>query len=340
MSGPNSCQYEKPKAKYPPSKRDAAALSVVSNSLLIILKTTVGFLTGSVSILAEAIHSLLDLVAAVIAFIAVRLSDKPPDKTHPFGHGKLENLSGSVEALLIFVAAGFIISEAVKRLSTGTELEFLNVGIAVMTVSMVVNILVSRRLLKVAHATDSIALEADARHLTTDVLTSAGVLVGLLVVQLTGLEELDAIIALLVALLIIKAAWEVLVKSVSGLLDTRLPDEEEAEIAAIIKDETQDLVGFHSLRTRKSGSWRFADLHVEAPRELTVEEAHQICDRLEKKLEEKTLTTEDVKILQQYGIDSSLYSKIRNITFKELKLKALSKKNKTLLDKKYKELET
>ncbi|MBG7617139.1 MAG: cation transporter [Chloroflexi bacterium] len=288
MSGPNSCQCEKPKASQPPpSKSNAAALSIVSNSLLIVLKTTVGFLSGSVSILAEAIHSFLDLVAAIIAFIAVRISDKPPDKKHPFGHGKVENLSGSIEALLIFIAAGLIIYEAIGRLGDGSEhLEFLNAGIAVMAVSIVVNIVVSRRLLKVASATDSIALEADARHLTTDVLTSVGVLVGLVVVKITGIEELDAIIALLVALLIIKAAWEVLVKSVGGLLDTRLPEEEEAKIVAIIKEQASNLVDFHQLRTRKAGSWRFADLHLIAPENLSVKEAHKMCDKLEKKLEE------------------------------------------------------
>jgi cation diffusion facilitator family transporter len=165
-----------------------------------------GFLTGSISILAEAIHSLLDLIAAIIAFFGVRVADKPSDRQHPFGHSKAENLSGVIEVALIFVAAAIIIFEAVNRLTVGASLEMAELGMAIMGISVVVNIIVFRHLLKVAQATNSIALEVDARHLTTDVWTSAGVMVGLVVVRLTGLAVLDPIIALAVAVFIIKAA--------------------------------------------------------------------------------------------------------------------------------------
>ena len=269
------------------TKSSAAGLSVAYNSLLIILKVVAGLLTGSISILAEAIHSLLDLAAAVIAFFGVRVSDRPADEQHPFGHGKAENVSGVVEAGLIFVAAGIIIYEAAKRLITGVTVELLELGIGVMAVSVVVNIVVSRHLLKVSRATDSIALEADARHLTTDVWTSAGVLVGLVVVRLTGLVILDPIIALVVALFILKAAYDVLRKSFGGLVDIRLPEAEEAEIKSCIMAHYSELVSFHELRTRKAGSWRYIDLHLVMPKNASIEEAHRMCDHLEQDIENR-----------------------------------------------------
>jgi len=273
------------------TKPAAAGLSITSNSLLIILKIVAGVITGSISILAEALHSLLDLTAAIIAFFAVRISDRPADEQHPFGHGKAENISGVVEAGLIFVAAGIVIYEAIKRLIAGVTVELLELGIGVMAVSIVVNILVSRRLLKVSRATDSIALEADAAHLTTDVWTSAGVLVGLVVVRLTGVVILDAIIALAVALFILKAAYDVFRKSFGGLIDIRLPEAEENEIMSCIREHSGQLVGFHELRTRKAGSQRFIDLHLVMPKNASVEEAHRMCDHLEQDLKSRLANT-------------------------------------------------
>lgn len=268
-------------------KTRAASLSVASNTLLIFLKVMVGLLTGAVSVLAEAIHSALDLVAAVIAFFGVRAADKPADREHPFGHGKWENVSGTVEAILIFVAAIWIIYEAVNRILHGAEVELLGWGIAVMLVSVIANTLVSRHLFKVAKATDSVALEADAQHLRTDVITSAGVLTGLALVQFTGLTVLDPIIAMAVALIIIKAAYDILKKSFGGIVDTGLPDGEEKLIADVLREHRAQLTGFHSLRTRKAGAQRFAELHLVMPRAASVEEAHRMCDHLENDLRER-----------------------------------------------------
>jgi cation diffusion facilitator family transporter len=269
------------------TKTRAASLSVASNTLLIVLKVTVGLLTGAVSVLAEAIHSALDLVAAIIAFFGVRAADKPADREHPFGHGKWENVSGTVEAVLIFVAAIWIIYEAVKRILHGAEVELLGWGIAVMLVSVIANTLVSRHLFKIAKATDSVALEADAQHLRTDVMTSAGVLTGLALVQFTGLTVLDPIIAMAVALIIIKAAYDILKKSFGGIVDTGLPDGEEKLIAEVLREHRAQLTGFHSLRTRKAGAQRFAELHLVMPRAASVEEAHRMCDHLENDLRER-----------------------------------------------------
>jgi cation diffusion facilitator family transporter len=269
------------------TKVKAARVSIVSNSLLISLKFVAGALTGSVSLIAEGIHSLMDLAAAVVAFVSVRASDKPPDYQHPYGHGKIENISGVVEAALIFVAAGIILYEAIGRLITGSRLELLDVGIAVIGVSIVVNILVSRYLSKVAKATDSIALEADAGHLSTDVMTMIGVLIGLIVVRFTGITIVDPIVAISVAGLTTRAAYGIAKKSSRGLVDARLPDEDEALIKSCLMEHRYSIVGFHALRSRKSGSHRHIDLHLVVARNTSVENAHLLCDHLEKDISER-----------------------------------------------------
>ena len=263
-------------------KPKAAAVSIASNTALILLKLIAGVITGSVSLLAEAIHSVMDLAAAIVAFISVRIADRPADAEHHFGHGKAENISGVIEGLLIFVAAGIIINEAVHRFIEGATLELIELGIGIMAVSIVVNVIVSRYLLKVSNATDSLALEADARHLTTDVLTMSGVLIGLVIVRLTGLFVLDPIIAILVALLIIKTAYDITKKSFGGLIDVGLPAAEESAIKSSIMKYDTLVLDYHKLRTRKSGSQRYIDLHVILPRNISIEEAHKVCDQLEK----------------------------------------------------------
>lgn len=268
-------------------KSKAAAVSIASNSLLILLKLVAGIFTGSISLIAEAIHSLMDLAAAVIAFISVRIADRPADERHPFGHGKAENVSGVVEGILIFIAAGIIINEAVQRLIRGATLELVEIGIGIMAVSIVINVFVSRYLYKVSHATDSLALAADARHLTTDVMTMAGVLVGLIIVRLTGLVMLDPVVAIIVALLIIKAAYDVVKQSFGGLMDVRLPKIEEDAIKSCLAEHSRQIVGFHELRTRKAGSYRHIDLHLVMPRDASVDEAHRVCDHLEKHIEDR-----------------------------------------------------
>ncbi len=267
-------------------KSRAAAISIVSNTSLILLKLVAGIITGSVSLLAEAIHSIMDLAAAVVAFISVRIADRPSDAQHHFGHGKAENISGVIEGLLIFVAAGIIIKEAVQRLIEGSTLELVEIGIGIMVVSIVVNIIVSRYLLRVSRNTESLALEADARHLTTDVITMFGVLIALIIVRLTGFSLLDPIVAILVALIIIKVAYDITKKSFGGLMDASLPEEEENALKKCIAEHRGQIIGYHKLRTRKSGSDRYIDLHLVMPKDSNVSEAHDFCDHLERDIEQ------------------------------------------------------
>jgi cation diffusion facilitator family transporter len=271
-------------------KVSTARLSIFSNTLLIILKIIAGILSGSVSIISEAIHSGMDLMAAVIAFFSVRISSNPPDKKHPYGHGKFENISGVIEAILIFVAAVWIIYEAIHRLITAIPIESHVVGIAVMGVSAIVNFLVSRKLYKVAKETDSLALEADALHLKTDVYTSLGVAVGLTLMwimhflKITGYQWIDPVVAILVALLILYESFTLLNKAYNPLLDTALPDEEVIIIKESIQHHLTEGMRFHQLRTRKSGNYKYVDLHLEMPADTTVGTSHKICDDIEKEI--------------------------------------------------------
>lgn len=268
-------------------KTAVATLSVVSNSVLVVLKLVVGLMIGSVSVISEAIHSGVDLVAALIALFAVRKSAKPPDAEHPFGHGKVENVSGAVEALLIFAAAGWIIYEAIVKLRHPEPLEAAGWGVGVMLISALLNIVVSHLLFKVGKETDSIALKADAWHLRTDVYTSAGVMFGLAAIWLGGrlwpqvsLQWLDPVAAIAVALLIIKAAYDLTRDAVRDLLDAKLPEEEEAWIRDLVTADRTVVRGVHGLRTRKSGAHRFVEFHVLVPAEMSVVQSHDRTDVL------------------------------------------------------------
>lgn len=264
------------------AKVSIARLSIISNTLLLLMKLAVGLISGSVSIISEAIHSSMDLIAAIIAFFSVRVSDNPPDSRHPYGHGKIENISGVIESLLIFVAAVWIIFEAVnKLLGAKIELDSIALGSIVMFISAVVNVFVSRRLYKVARATNSMALEADALHLKTDVYTSLGVAIGLGLIIVTGINWFDPVIAILVALFIIKEAYSLMVKAFTPLLDTAWNNDEIQELERTLNRLE---VSYHDLRTRVAGNYRFVDIHIQIPEDASVGKAHKYCDKIENEL--------------------------------------------------------
>jgi cation diffusion facilitator family transporter len=285
-------------------KVKVARLSIASNTFLIIIKLIVGLFSGSVSIVSEAIHSSMDLLASIIAFFSVKVSDTPADKRHPYGHGKYENVSGVIEAALIFVAAFWIIIEAVKKISSQEPLENMGWGMVVMFVSAGVNFLVSRKLYKVAKETNSIALEADALHLKTDVLTSAGVGVGLFLLWITGITILDPIVAILVALFILWESFQLMRNAFFPLVDAAMPDNEIKAMDAILEKRN---VRYHDLKTRKAGNYRFADMHLEMPAQLSLQEVHDICDIVEDELKESIPNLEiviHVEPIKHESIDS------------------------------------
>jgi cation diffusion facilitator family transporter len=279
-------------------KASVAWLSVISNASLVAGKLVVGLFIGSVSVISEAIHSGVDLLAAVIALFAVKTSQKVADEEHPFGHGKIENISGTVEAVLIFFAAGWIIYEAAHKLLAPQPIEAAGWGVGVMLVSSVMNMIVSRLLFKVGKETDSIALQADAWHLRTDVYTSAGVMVGLGLILAgerlfpgANLLWLDPAAAILVALMIVHAAWKLTVESGRDLLDASLPAAETAWIQEHLRAADRSVRGFHHLRTRKSGSHRFVELHLVVDKDLSVEASHRLSDTVTRGIKERLSDT-------------------------------------------------
>jgi cation diffusion facilitator family transporter len=275
-------------------KTRTARLSIWSNSLLIVMNFTVGILSGSVSIISEGIHTIMDLLAAIIAYFSVKISDTPPDEQHPYGHGKFENISGVIEAILIYVASGWIIYEAISKIMIPHKIENegLSLGILVMFIGSVINYFVSKRLYRVAKETDSIALEADALHLKTHIYTSAGIGIGLILIYFTGWYFLDPIIAILVALFILKEATEILIHAYRPLTDSSLDKKEVDLIKDIIETNMGPCTSYHKLRTRKGGSHRYIDFHLEVTEEMSVKQSHDICDELENKIKDQISNAE------------------------------------------------
>ncbi len=267
------------------TKEGIAKVSVVAVSLLIAMKVVASIVTGSISIRADALHSVFDLSGVVIGFIGIRIAGKPPDKQHVFGHGKAEDIAGFIIGALIFVAAGVIAYEAINRLIVGAVVELVTVGIYVTVAAIVLNFIVGWRVLKVSKSSDSVALEAAGRHLLADVWSSVAVLVGLVLVRFTGLNILDPIVALLVAVVIGRIAYPPIKKAFDGLMDTKLSEEEEDLIISCIREHGSQIVDLHELRTRKAGSQRYIDLHLVVPQDANLVEAHQLCDHLEQDVE-------------------------------------------------------
>jgi cation diffusion facilitator family transporter len=278
------------------TKSGAAALSIASNSLLIALKLAAGAITGSIAILTEAIHSLIDLIASVIAFVSVRKADEPADAEHPYGHEKVESLAAAIEGMLILVGAGIIIYEATHRLVIGSEVSSLGIGIAVMGFSVVANLVVSTVLYRRAKALESPALEGDAAHLRTDAMTSAGVLVGLGLVEVTGIAAFDSITALVVAMAIVAAGLAIIRRSSGVLVDEVLPVAEMDRIEdAIAVARTEEVAGYHKLRARRAGSRRHIDLHVQYRSGTSLELAHKLAHRMRDSIE-STIPNSEVLI--------------------------------------------
>ena len=263
----------------------AAALSIVSNSFLIVLKLVAGAVTGSVAILTEAIHSAIDLIASMIAFFSVRQAEEPADAEHRYGHEKFENVAAAAEGVLILAGAAVIVYASANALVDGTELESLGFGIGVIAFASIVNLLVSSWLFKKARETESAALEGDAAHLRTDAYTSLGVLVGLALVHWTGQEWLDPAVALVIAGAIVVTGLKLVARSWRVLVDEALPADELEAIREAINDfRDRDVVGYHRLRTRRAGARRYVDLHLQFRAGTTLEDAHAIAHELQDRI--------------------------------------------------------
>lgn len=274
------------KMKTGKKKKLAAIISIVSNISLTVLKIFAGIISGSLSIISEAIHSISDFLASLITFFSVVKSSEPADEDHPYGHGKYEDMAGFIEGLLIIFASIFIVYKSAKKIILGLPMESENtVGIAVMLAAVVINIFVSSILFRVAKETNSISLYADAEHLRTDVYSSFGVFAGLVLIKITGHSVLDPIIAILVAMFIYKAGYTISRRAWMNLLDHSLPDEDIQKIESVVNSLSSDAeLKKNSIKARQMGPLKDINLTLQFPRETSLCECHRACDEVEKQI--------------------------------------------------------
>jgi cation diffusion facilitator family transporter len=262
-------------------KKRAAGISVAYNITLTLLKLAAAVLTGSVSLLSEAIHSATDIVASGLALVSVRAASLPPDQEHPYGHGKIESLAGFGESILLLMIVGYVVFESVQRLIKGSVVQNLDVGLWIMAFSAITSFLVSRHVKRIANRTRSLALKSNSQHLMVDSVTSVGVLGALLVTKLTGWEKADPVFALLLAVWMAVGAWKLAKQAFDQLIDRSLTDEELQEIKRIVENHP-GIMGYHRLRSRLSGDTRYIDMHVVVPVDWSVVQAHDVADEIEK----------------------------------------------------------
>ncbi|MFN2453948.1 MAG: cation diffusion facilitator family transporter [Pyrinomonadaceae bacterium] len=258
-------------------KTSAARLSIFVAAFLILLKTSTGFLTGSISVWASVLDSSTDLIASIVNLIVVHAAARPADEDHAYGHGKAESLGSLFQSLAIAASGIFLIYEAVRRLIVPHEMQSGAVGVAAMIVAILVSLLLAARLKKVARETESPALESDAAHYSIDVYTTAGALLALLITTLTDWKAADSIISIVISVYILWSAVSVARESIDVLMDRYLGFDVGELVAHVVNDfEEKGVRGFHELRTRRSGSQKFIDLHLEVDRHKTFQEAHDL----------------------------------------------------------------
>ena len=257
-----------------------ARRSLVTAAILGVLKLTAAVFTGSLSIVASLVDSVMDLLASTVNFFAVRLSGRPADRSHRYGHGKAEGLAGLAQAVVIGFSGVFLLIEGVRRLVEGIGIERTDLGIAVMSVSTLMSAWIAWKLKSTAKRTGSVALAADSLHYASDVWTNLGVLVALVVIRLTGWQWIDGSVAAVVALVILATAVHVLRRSASELMDQSIPDDEVRELLEAVRAEVPEARGLHDVRTRKAGAQIFMDCHVQFDRDLSFVDAHRLSERV------------------------------------------------------------
>lgn len=265
----------------------ASSIAIATVVFMIAIKLGAGLSTGSISIISQAVDSITDLLATVLALYAVRKSMEPPDALHPYGHSKVENLVSVIVGLLIIFAAVAVAREAVDRLLGGGEVMMVELGIGVMAVAVLVNLVISSHLYKVARTERSLALEADAAHLRVDVVSNLGVLIGLSLVYVTGLAFIDPIIGLVMAAYIVISGLRLIHKASSDLLDENVLPEEERIIREVLGEHSRRYRYFHALRARRGGATNYLELHLAVEGDMRVDEAHALAEHLEEEIRKR-----------------------------------------------------
>ena len=264
-----------------------AGLSVATSVVTIVLKFLAYYFTGSVGLLSDAVEAVVNIVAAMVALAVLAYSAAAPDREHNFGHEKAQYFSSGIEGALIFVAAGAIVWAAIPRLMSPQPIEQVGLGIVLSILASAANAGCAWLMLRAAREHRSITLEADARHLLTDVWTTAGVLVGVLLVQWTGWLLLDPLVAIAVAVQILWTGWSLMARSFQGLMDRAIPDSDRDVIVSILERLRHEGCDYHALRTRVSGAKSFVDVHVLVPGSMTVQQGHDMAEALENEVRER-----------------------------------------------------
>ncbi|HET9576842.1 MAG TPA: cation diffusion facilitator family transporter [Usitatibacter sp.] len=261
-----------------------AWLSVATSIVTIVLKFAAYALTGSVGLLSDAVEALVNIVAALVALGVLTYSAAKPDREHNFGHEKAQYFSSGIEGALIFVAAGGIVWSAIPRLIEPRPIEQVTLGLALSVLAALANAGCAWVMLRAASEHRSITLEADARHLLTDVWTTAGVFIGVLLVQFTGWLRLDALVALAVALQIVWTGWHLMSRSFQGLMDRAIPDQDRALVIEVLETLRHQGGDYHALRTRMAGPKSFVDVHVLLPGRMSIQQGHDLVEHLENEI--------------------------------------------------------
>ncbi|MCL2475201.1 MAG: cation diffusion facilitator family transporter [Chloroflexi bacterium] len=256
-------------------------------SLLIAIKIIAAMVTNSIALKSDALHSCIDLAGAIVGLIAIRIATAPPDKGHPYGHGKAENVAGVLISILIFSAGVFIAYEAVMRLLEGGELEMASVGITVTCIAIVLNTAIAIIGLRIAKKNNSAAMEATAKDMLADAYSSIAVLIGLVLVVITGLHQFDSIVAILVSFVIFHTAYGVFKKSVGELMDKSVSEEDMISIKEALAKHHSAFSDYHEVRARISGGRLYADLHLTLNCRMPLQEAHQVCFKIEEDMRQK-----------------------------------------------------
>jgi ferrous-iron efflux pump FieF len=268
------------------AKNSAARLSILAAAFLIVIKTITGFLTGSISVWASLLDSAMDIFASIVNFFAVRAASRPADEDHTYGHGKAESLAGLFQALVISASGAFLIWEAIRRLRQPHDITSEWLGIGTMVIAITVSLGLVARLRGVARKTESPALASDAVHYASDVYTNGSALLALAIIYFTGWKIADPIISIAISLYILWSAFSVGREAIDILMDRRLPLEIDDQVGAVVgRYREQGVFGFHDIRTRRSGSLKFIDLHLDVDRHLTFEQAHDLTVRVLREIE-------------------------------------------------------
>jgi cation diffusion facilitator family transporter len=298
------------------AKRRAAVVSLGYNLTATAVKLVAALITGSVSLLSEALHSATDVVASLFAYLGVRVGATPPDPQHPYGHGKAETLAGFGEAVLLIAIVGYLLFEGVRRLIVGSELQQLEWGAAVMAFSTLTSLAVGQYVWRTGKRTHSLALMSNGQHLMIDFWTSLGLLVALGIIYFTGWVFIDALLAIGIALWLFRGAWQLAARAFHELIDHALPAEELARIDQILRSEP-NLLSYHHLRTRRSGSMRYVEVHIVLPREWSLQQAHEVADALERRIERELAPAEVTIHMDPYDPDRAAAREEKNL-YREL----------------------